>query len=72
MKTQTIIILGALAALGILVMRRSVAGQAVLPGAQYELSTGHVIDTGNGVIYDPTTGDYVNVLTGQVIFRGFR
>lgn len=35
-----------------------------------ELSSGHILDTGTGTIYDPLTGNYTNIATGQIIYRG--
>ena len=35
-----------------------------LAGQQVTLGNGNVMDTSNGVVYDPLTGAYTNVFTG--------
>lgn len=49
-----------------------VSGQAALlatlANTQVTLANGAVLDTGNGVIFDPITGQYTNVYTGAVIY----
>ncbi len=41
---------------------------ATLANTQITLANGAVLDTGNGVIFDPITGSYTNTLTGAIIY----
>lgn len=43
---------------------------STLADTQIELANGAVLDTGNGVIFDPLTGNYTNLFTNQMIYSG--
>jgi uncharacterized membrane protein len=81
MKNSNLIIIGALAALAAYLMfskktpaAPSVASTAgllsTLANQQVTLANGNVLDTGNGVVYDPLTGNYTNTMTGQILYQG--
>lgn len=48
----------------------SAALLSTLANTQIELVNGAVLDTGNGVIFDPLSGSYTNTFTGELIYSG--
>ena len=79
MKTQYLIA-AALAAVAVFLIAKSsrVAGTgtgaaallSTLANQQVTLANGSVIDIGSGVIFDPVTGNYTRVSTGEIVYRG--
>lgn len=43
---------------------------STLANTQIELANGAVLDTGNGVIFDPITGNYTDTFAGALIYSG--
>ncbi len=41
---------------------------SAIAGTQVTLANGATLDLGNGVIFDPVSGKYVNVYTGATIY----
>jgi len=80
MKTSSMILLAGMVAAGAFLLFRGRGVATVAGGAPVgslasllgtlELSSGHVLDTQTGTIYDPLTGNYTNIATGQIIYRG--
>lgn len=82
MKNSNLILLAGVVAAGVFLLFRGRGVAAATGGApvgslasllgMLELSSGHILDTETGTIYDPLTGNYTNIATGQIIYRGGR
>lgn len=49
---------------------KAAAMDSVFGSLQATLGNGNVLDTSTGVVYDPLTGNYTNIYTGQIIYAG--